>query len=946
MTAARVPPPTLCSPSRRGGIGGRGARSWRDPRGAFVAVLVAWCLVALGLAPGAWAQGAAESKSLAAQYVLLLDDSGSMQSNDPDRLAVFAARSMLALLDDKDEVSVVRLNGAIEGEQAAGLQPLGQVRGDYEKLLDNTGKIASYKGGATPCTPALEGVKKLLNASRKKHTRQVVVYLTDGACELGSGADSVSPEAFLGGVDSARDQELFFYLLRFAGKPYTKSLDVLTAKTGAASFELTADATGILQPFARALSQAQGFDAFEVTPDEPTIAAHSAAKRVRLLAVAEGEGAALAIEFKGSKPKLLGDPRTGVHRFEGKRSYRYVALDYLPGKSKVEVDVKNAGPKWKLIAIPEYRLRLETVVRSGACGEAGSTVQTIDTGKTLCVEARLLNDASEPVTPEGLGGSVEFVVSYLAPGDEAPKELPLNLAKGQLVATLERANLKGGDHVFRPSAKLTLGTGKPFPLRGEPRTVQATSATMNLAPKDWAAGTVVPGEARSTKVTLAGNFPKVDGTFKVQRPEGFPACVHFTLSGTEEGGMLPLANGQEYTLALRVDTLCSLTTFQRDLQATVRLDAKGYPAAELGFTAKLDAQVTLPDSLEIDASRAGPVSVDVPIRGNHRGDLRFGLALAPGAAGWPGDELALGVAVPSADGRTPSAALAASGEVTIGQDGASKGGPKLWTEVKACCGPGEYKTTLTLSVPGSQETRQLPVVVRVPAGSWWACHGGQVKLGLLALGVLTTWGMLRNLWRNSHTIQLTKKGSKKMVLGSNLYHFKMETKEMEYLPKVLRVPTPVERFLWWMRTGGLATALGRTHWFEVMQMELDGLRPDHASGRGALPVRLKLSAPLRSVGIEGERLMARKRLPRNAGQIFVLAPLKAGRPSTFVRVRTNEPTIPLPYGDFLAIQEGTEESVGEFGAIKLTADVSLDKAGPNGKPDKKEAMKLVGVTLS
>ena len=50
-----------------------------------------------------------------AQFVFVVDDSGSMRQTDPNRLAVFAVRSILGMLDDRDEVSVVRLNAPRDG---------------------------------------------------------------------------------------------------------------------------------------------------------------------------------------------------------------------------------------------------------------------------------------------------------------------------------------------------------------------------------------------------------------------------------------------------------------------------------------------------------------------------------------------------------------------------------------------------------------------------------------------------------------------------------------------------------------------------------------------------------------------------------------------------------------------------------------------------------------
>ena len=230
------------------------------------------------------AQEVNERATNAAQYVLLIDDSGSMRpigrdpGADPDRLAVFATRSMLALLDDRDEVSVVRLNSVMDGEAPPAIRPLREVRTSLEAALANNGRLASYAGRDTPCSRAFEAVRGLLNQSRRPGVKQVLIYLTDGACEIAGHPDALTPESFLNGVESHRgDSGFLFYLLRFRGRDYTPALATLASQTGGASFEMTTEATGILTPFAQAISLAQGFDAFELTPTSSTLAAQNLA---------------------------------------------------------------------------------------------------------------------------------------------------------------------------------------------------------------------------------------------------------------------------------------------------------------------------------------------------------------------------------------------------------------------------------------------------------------------------------------------------------------------------------------------------------------------------------------------------------------------------------------------------------------------------------------------
>ncbi len=881
----------------------------------FVAriVLAIATLVALVVGPAAARAQSAESTIQAAQYVLLLDDSESMRGNDPNRLTIFSARSMLALFDDRDEVGVVRLNAPSEREALAPIQPMRDVRSRLEAELGNDAKLAKYAGQSTPCSEALDAVRKQLNAARRKGTRQVLLYLTDGACSGGNFA--IDP--FLSGLESAKDNEFSFYVLKFksrsvgnkkAPENFTPTLADLATRTGGITDDVTQDATGILAPFARALSRAQGFDALEITPTEPTIQAHAAAKRVRLLAIAEGEGKPLEIAFRGEAPSLLGEARAGTHQYETEKAYRYVALDYRPTISKVEVTVKNSGANWKLIAIPEYRLTLATTVRAGLCADAGESVQSVEVGHAACVETRLLNDSGQPVDAASLGGRVELAVGYVAP--RKPLEnLPLTPSSTRLAGTLETKDLERGYHVFHPTASIRFGSGSPFVLRGAAYTLNATSAAMNASITTWDAGSFVPGDSRTTDFTLSGNFESSEGTFKVSRPADFPACAKLTLSGVEEGGPIKLSDGQKYTLTLRIEPLCSLKSFARELRASVLLSAKGLPSVEIPLTAKLDAQLELPESITIDADRRSPVAVTVPIRGNHRGELVFNATLGAGASGWPTDDLTLGFAAASVDGTAPSDALASTASLSVAQDGTTKAGPRLWSRATACCGEGSFKTTLTLQVPGVDgESKTLPVVVRVGTGSWWDCHGVWVIRGVIVFGALVVFWMFRNVFKNSHFIKFYRDSRKKNVIQGLL---PMRRDEDGLFPPKPLPPKWIPRMQMWLACGGLSTAFGRSHYLETMMVK--AMDPDPSLKMLKCPLEL-VRQPLLPTK---EAKAPLPKLPNDTG-IFLKARI-GGKARTYLRMPQGEPMITLKFRtgdeDYEAIEPDMTASEEQYVTI-------------------------------
>src|SRR5690606_21452105 len=138
------------------------------------------------------------------QYGFVVDDSGSMSraisgegpAADPDRLAVFSVRSTLSMLDDVDEATAVRLNAADDGEAIEAIAPLRENRNALENKLSLSAKLAQYAGHSTPCADSLAQVKDALNAAYRPNVAQVVLFMTDGACN----GTKFSGDAFLKGL--------------------------------------------------------------------------------------------------------------------------------------------------------------------------------------------------------------------------------------------------------------------------------------------------------------------------------------------------------------------------------------------------------------------------------------------------------------------------------------------------------------------------------------------------------------------------------------------------------------------------------------------------------------------------------------------------------------------------------------------------------------------------
>lgn len=723
----------------------------------------------------------ASAQARTAQYVFMIDDSGSMSRKvssqaaaDPDRLAIFAVRSTLSMLDPVDEATVVRLNGGADGEAIVPIAPLGQNRKKLESNLSLKGTLAEYAGESTPCNESLAQVKKALNAAYRPNVAQVVMFMTDGAC---NGA-KFSTDGFLNGLKSADDSLFKFYLLRFDGRAYTRDLAKLAKKTGGMSIVVNAeDPTGILEPFASALSRSQGYESYLLTPNDHLLDAHKGARRVRLLAVAPDKGKELKFSIdparKGEKPRVLGTPRTGVHQFEDGRRYRYAALDYRPGTVPVSVSVKGAGKNWKVVAVPEYRLFVEMNTRAGGCSEASknaaaSNLNYAEVGSQICVEVRLVNENGEVVTSAVASRGSEALVQYQRPGDKAPRELPAGRNGEDARFSFERSNLVKGDHIIRPMVRLAVPgqKGATVTIKGAAHVVQVSSLTIEAKPKRVDFGALTPGSEEFSDLKISGNFPATHGRMVVRNREDVPDCVRFALSGVKEGKTQKITPGQGYKLGVDVASYCGASSFTRDIDTAIQIEFKPTDSGLRPPTLVVPVQFSLfnkfaaPRNLSTSLNAGDTADLSLKVDGNFKKDAEFNILVPPRdqRGAWPSGSDALNLQFLDESGEPirRDGAIAQSAKKRFAPGG--QGTPlRIRATSDACCAGGVYHTELVLApTSGTKEPVRVPVEITVEAASVWRCWGSLILWVLLALLLILLILYIYNMFRKSHF--LSKKG--------------------------------------------------------------------------------------------------------------------------------------------------------------------------------------------
>ncbi|MDQ3035390.1 MAG: VWA domain-containing protein, partial [Myxococcota bacterium] len=248
---------------------------------------------------GAALVGAAPVRAQSAsygQYLVVIDDSGSMDRSDPRRLVEMASLALAGALEDGDQVMLVGLNELASGEAGGpsfvSPRELLPQRDAAEGVVPLTGDRVEHLGrhqGETPCRAALDRARDILNAVASAGAPQTLLMLTDGAC---NGGAVEPPERWLATLRSHQEHRFRFVLLMKQGAGRAdRNLEAYGRRTGwRGDTSVAFDARSLLRAFADVLSFSRGlrYDDGGRVGLERTFAG---ARTVRILAIRDrGEG--------------------------------------------------------------------------------------------------------------------------------------------------------------------------------------------------------------------------------------------------------------------------------------------------------------------------------------------------------------------------------------------------------------------------------------------------------------------------------------------------------------------------------------------------------------------------------------------------------------------------------------------------------------------------------
>ena len=707
-------------------------RGWQKPcpasrfrRKCGVSRRIAATLLALfALLPSSSARGQASY----GQYLVVIDDSGSMEENDPRRLAVMASLALAAGLEDGDQVMLVGLN-ELAGDRAlepAFVSPRELLAGrdgaeGPREIAGPRPERLGRRAGQTPCAEALAGARRILESVASAGAPQTLLMLTDGAC---NGDSVMEAEAWLGGLRTHREGRFRFVLLMREGRErLDRHLAEYSRRTGwRGEARISFDARSLLRAFAEVLSFSRGlrYDEGGRVGLERTFAG---ARRVRALAIRErGEGA-LRLErlgLEGAATPLEGGP-TFRHPRHG---WSLRVATATPAEEPFAIRSATSGAE--VLVIPTYgQLRIDAIL--GSCEEPPalpwSEEQSVPAGQPVCAWARLIGDAAESIEP---GRSFDFRIDLCAaegceegtamqPGEagifhaQIGSEFPVGRHERSFRAT-------GGSLAFpvvgrRGFASVTYGI-RELSLASAPET---PLERLEL-------GALPRASDEDTRLRITGSFPagaRARLSCAVEGDQGLAECLICELADEE----IPLQDGLPVQVRVGASPLCGAVS---DLGAEVEARLR------LHFEPVGEARTTLsPYDFPMQATlRYAPSEpIEVHVRGGAEADVevRVPAPIAP-------MPLEVSARLPGVQGLSLSAEVGAE-RVQAEADG--RAAITLRAIAEDCCAPGVHQGQLILQAGGASQELPLRVIVEDPG--FWICPGQlllKIALGLLLLALL------------------------------------------------------------------------------------------------------------------------------------------------------------------------------------------------------------------
>ncbi len=162
--------------------------------------------------------------------VLLMDSSGSMAKNDPDKLRVPAAKMFMSLLGEQDRIGLISFSD--NGYPVLHLTTPGPKTN--ARILASADRVSS-KGVYTNLHAALAKGIDMLDKEGKDGQEKMLVLMSDGKMDVGNTDDDWTLTKQVQGelLSAARDKGIKVYTIAFTAASDVELLRELASETGA-----------------------------------------------------------------------------------------------------------------------------------------------------------------------------------------------------------------------------------------------------------------------------------------------------------------------------------------------------------------------------------------------------------------------------------------------------------------------------------------------------------------------------------------------------------------------------------------------------------------------------------------------------------------------------------------------------------------------------------------
>lgn len=361
----------------------------------FVAALMLTVSAVLMPAAGVEAE---ENKEL--DLVMVLDQSGSMQTNDPNGMMKEAANMLTAMMPAKtSRVGVISFNR--EQTEVVGLRKLSEAE-DVEEIADEVDRI-EYEGGTDIGNAIADAVEMFDESDDRVHA---ILVLSDGRNDFGidKNAEQASDERLYDALVTAQNQNCQIYCLGFGEEmsntddiPYQKLAGIAT---DADKISTETDPAKIHKFFLNMLAELTGG---KIT--EGKIVVEPNVKEANIYLSSSKDFSDVSIALEDPDGNTIGLENSDSLRFY-RSNYSAVIKLFDPEAGTYNVKVSSDDVDIAVGYLPAY----EYVLSSSIVDDAGNKISQIDNQATARIRTVIRQDGQDVTDKEVYDGTIATAV--------------------------------------------------------------------------------------------------------------------------------------------------------------------------------------------------------------------------------------------------------------------------------------------------------------------------------------------------------------------------------------------------------------------------------------------------------------------------------------------------------------------------------------------------------